>query len=55
MSKPFITVLVDTYNHKSFIGDAINSVLRQDIEASETEILVVDDGSTDGTDDVVLH
>jgi glycosyltransferase involved in cell wall biosynthesis len=53
MSKPFITVLVDTYNHKSFIGDAINSVLRQDIEASETEILVVDDGSTDGTDDVV--
>ncbi len=30
MSKPLVTVLIDTYNHQSFIEDAINSVLRQD-------------------------
>jgi glycosyltransferase involved in cell wall biosynthesis len=53
MSMPFVTVLIDTYNHREFIEDAINSVLRQDFPLSETEILVVDDGSTDDTDEVV--
>jgi glycosyltransferase involved in cell wall biosynthesis len=53
MSIPFVTVLIDTYNHQSFIADAINSVLAQDFTASETEILVVDDGSTDDTPEVV--
>jgi glycosyltransferase involved in cell wall biosynthesis len=53
MSKPFITALIDTYNHQSFIEDAINSVLNQVFPASETEILVVDDGSTDNTREIV--
>jgi len=53
MSIPLITVLIDTYNHQFFIEDSINSVLKQDFPASETEILVVDDGSTDGTAEVV--
>jgi glycosyltransferase involved in cell wall biosynthesis len=53
MSKPFVTVLIDTYNHESFIEEAINSVLAQEFSASETEILVVDDGSTDRTPDLV--
>jgi glycosyltransferase involved in cell wall biosynthesis len=53
MSKPFVTALIDTYNHQSFIQDAINSVLNQNFPASETEILVVDDGSTDDTSEVV--
>ena len=49
MSKPFITVLVDTYNQEAFIEEAINSVIEQDFEAADTEIIVVDDGSTDRT------
>lgn len=53
MATPFVTVLIDTYNHQSFIEDAINSVLKQDFPASQTEILVVDDGSTDKTPDIV--
>lgn len=53
MSRPFVTVLIDTYNHEPFIEDAINSVLVQEFPASETEILVVDDGSTDRTSDLV--
>lgn len=53
MTKPFVTVLVDTYNHEPFIEEAINSVLAQEFPASETEILVVDDGSTDRTPDLV--
>jgi hypothetical protein len=53
MPMPFVTVLIDTYNHRSFIEDAINSVLHQNFPLSETEILVVDDGSTDDTPEVV--
>src|SRR4029077_20342309 len=51
--KPAVTVLVDTYNHERFIEEAIVSVLEQDFPASEMEILVVDDGSTDRTPEVV--
>jgi glycosyltransferase involved in cell wall biosynthesis len=53
MSKPFATVLIDTYNHAGFIAEAIESVQQQDSPGDRTEILVVDDGSTDGTTDVV--
>ena len=53
MLTPLVTVLIDTYNHQSFIEDAINSVLGQDFPAPEVEILVVDDGSTDHTPDIV--
>jgi hypothetical protein len=53
MSKPFVTALIDTYNHERFIEQAIVSVLEQDFPAAETEILVVDDGSTDHTPELV--
>ena len=53
MTKPFTSVLIDTYNHERFIEQAITSVLEQDYPPSEREILVVDDGSTDNTGAVV--
>lgn len=53
MSRPSVTVLIDTYNHERFIEEAIVSVLEQDFPPSDTEILVVDDGSTDRTPDIV--
>ena len=53
MAAPLITVLIDTYNHERFIEKAIVSVLEQDFPAGEMEILVVDDGSTDGTTEIV--
>jgi Glycosyl transferase family 2 len=53
MSKPRVTAIIDTYNHERFIEEAIVSVLEQDFPASETEILVVDDGSTDRTSEIV--
>jgi len=53
MAKPFASVLIDTYNHERFIEKAIVSVLEQDFPATEREILVVDDGSTDGTAELV--
>src|SRR5258707_4727552 len=53
MTTPFVSVLIDTYNHERFIEQAIVSALEQDFPASEREILVVDDGSTDRTPEIV--
>src|SRR5271170_7541769 len=53
MPTPLVTVLLDTYNHERFIEEAIVSVLGQDFPPGEMEILVVDDGSTDRTPDIV--
>lgn len=53
MTAPAATVLIDTYNQERFIAEAVESVLQQDFPASETEILVVDDGSTDRTAEIV--
>jgi glycosyltransferase involved in cell wall biosynthesis len=49
MKVPFFTVLIDTYNYGEFIEEAVASALGQDFPTEEREILVVDDGSTDDT------
>jgi glycosyltransferase involved in cell wall biosynthesis len=53
LSQPFVSVLIDTYNHEQFIEQAIVSVLEQEFPASECEIFVVDDGSTDRTPEII--
>ena len=53
MTRPYVTVLIDTYNHERFIEQAITSVLEQDFPAADREILVVDDSSTDRTPHLV--
>lgn len=53
MQKPAVSVLIDTYNHERFIEEAIVSVLGQDFPRDAMEVLVVDDGSTDRTSEVV--
>lgn len=49
----FLSVLVDTYNHQSLIEKALRSVLDQDFPPEQFEVIVVDDGSTDLTPDIV--
>lgn len=53
MARPYISVLVDTYNHERFIEEALVSVLEQDVAGTEREIVVIDDGSTDRTAEIV--
>ncbi len=53
MAQPVVTALIDTYNHERFIEEAIVSVLRQDFAPRDMEIIVVDDGSTDRTPQIV--
>jgi glycosyltransferase involved in cell wall biosynthesis len=49
MKAPFFTVLIDSYNYGKYIEEAVSSALAQDFPAEQREILVVDDGSTDDT------
>lgn len=51
MHNPKVTVLMPAYNAGAFIGDAIRSVLAQTFAAFE--LLIIDDGSTDNTGDIV--
>lgn len=43
-----ITTIIPAYNAETFLGEAIGSVLNQSRKV-ELELLVIDDGSTDGT------
>jgi len=47
MVKDLISVVIPTYNHAHFLGDAIRSALEQTYAALSTAM--VDDGSTDGS------
>lgn len=49
--KPLISVIIPTYNRGWIVKDAVESVLRQDFV--DFELLVIDDGSTDNTADVL--
>lgn len=50
-SRPAVSVIVPTYNCGRFIAEALESILRQ--TRRPDQIAVVDDGSTDDTDQVV--
>ena len=47
------SVVVPAYNATRTIGATIGSILRQSRE--DLELIVVDDGSSDGTPDLVRH
>ncbi len=51
MPEPLISVIIPTFNRAYCIGKAIDSVRTQTHQ--NTEILVIDDGSTDGTRDLI--
>jgi glycosyltransferase involved in cell wall biosynthesis len=51
MPSPKITVYIACRNHRQFIEQAIESVLRQSVE--DWELLIFDDGSDDASSDII--
>jgi cellulose synthase/poly-beta-1,6-N-acetylglucosamine synthase-like glycosyltransferase len=51
--KTELSVIVPAYNAEKTIGKTIKSLLGQNYPRSKYEIIIVDDGSTDGTVDIV--
>ncbi|HQQ95913.1 MAG TPA: glycosyltransferase [Cyclobacteriaceae bacterium] len=49
--KPLISVAIVSYQHHKFIAECLDSVLKQDYD--RLEIVVADDGSTDGTQEII--
>ena len=49
--QPLVSYVVPTYNRVGFIEECLNSILSQTYK--NIEIIVVDDGSTDGTGDLI--
>lgn len=50
---PKVSVIIPTYQHAHFVGQAIQSVLAQTYK--DYEIIVVDDGSSDNTSEVLAE
>jgi glycosyltransferase involved in cell wall biosynthesis len=51
-SSPFFSIILPTYNRAAFIGKAIQSVIDQIYH--KWELIIVDDGSNDRTNEIVL-
>lgn len=49
--QPLVSVITPTYNREDFLPEAIESVLSQDYE--NFEFLIIDDGSTDNSKEVI--
>lgn len=52
MGNPKVSVCIQTYNHESFIAQAIESVLGQEVNF-EFELIIGEDDSSDGTREIV--
>jgi cellulose synthase/poly-beta-1,6-N-acetylglucosamine synthase-like glycosyltransferase len=51
---PGVTVIVPAYNENQVIDRCLNSIKNQDYPHEKLEVIVIDDGSTDGTAELVL-
>ena len=52
---PLITVQICTYNRRALLGQVMEALFAQDLDPARYEIVLVDDGSSDGTYEHVIR
>src|SRR4051794_26221602 len=50
-ASPLVSIVINNFNYERFVGAAIDSALSQ--HHPRVEVVVVDDGSTDGSPDII--
>ena len=48
--QPFVSIVIPTYNRKEVLKECLDTLFNQNYQKDRYEIIVVNDGSTDGTD-----
>lgn len=51
-NSPFVSVVVCTYNRKNLLKSCLDSIFETDYPKSSYEVIIVDGGSTDGTEEL---
>ena len=50
---PKVSIIIPAYNIEDYIGKCLESVIAQDMDKSQMEVIIVDDGSTDKTGSII--
>ena len=50
-NKPLVSVCIPVYNHKNYVAKTIESIICQDYD--NIELIIIDDGSTDGSNEII--
>ena len=50
-----VSVVIPVYNTRPYLAECLDSVLGQDLPPAEFEVIAVDDGSTDGSGELLDH
>jgi glycosyltransferase involved in cell wall biosynthesis len=50
---PRYSVIIPAYNSESTMESCLNALVRQSLDPDDYEVIVIDDGSTDGTADII--
>lgn len=53
MSQPLVSVVVPTHNRKEMLREMLESLESQTLPSSDFEVIVIDDGGTDGTVEMI--
>jgi len=53
MTNKTVSVIIPTYNRKDLLTECIDSLLKQSYPKEDYEIIIIDDGSTDGTEKII--
>ena len=55
LAKPLVTVVMATYNQARYLPQALDSLRAQTLPPDDFEVIVINDGSIDGTSGILQY